>query len=337
MTTPHAKGSELERRIGEYLQSHGYTVSLNEFRTGRSGAKHELDVVGRKHDGITNYELIVECKAWKRAIDKDVVFKLSSELSDIGAAKGVIISLSGWTEQAEQSARNVNIELWGPKELSERFGELTVNNLHQLSTPVMSSGLTNKVDREDATYQIANSVKGIFGLGREEVNLVRRLWLPTWTLKIGTTRNHGVVRKTSHITHHWNSYEALSANCLANDSEKPNFVEIDISEDTIKPMLKVSEIEGYLRNAITAFNKAKDQQAKTRASVTLRRLGLTPPFAALTIESSQLTYYPIWIGVLSRGKQERVIAVNGLSGDIMKRTSTTLTAKIQHVRESVRN
>ena len=64
------RGRALEQQIGAFLTQHGYAVRCNVMVEGRSGARHELDVVGDKSDGLTTFRLVVECKAWKAPIDK---------------------------------------------------------------------------------------------------------------------------------------------------------------------------------------------------------------------------------------------------------------------------
>src|SRR5438270_12847579 len=122
MSFDATKGHSFEQQIASFLGEHGYAVSTNVRIPGRSGAIHELDVIGDKSDGLTSYRLIVECKAWVSAIDKDIVYKLAAELADLGAARGIIVTLAGWTVQAEQAATQANIELWGPNELRSRLG-----------------------------------------------------------------------------------------------------------------------------------------------------------------------------------------------------------------------
>ena len=50
MSDARDKGSELKRRIAAYLRTHDYDVATNVVREGRSGARHELDVVAKKTD-----------------------------------------------------------------------------------------------------------------------------------------------------------------------------------------------------------------------------------------------------------------------------------------------
>jgi hypothetical protein len=95
VSTTHERGRELEQLLGGYLALHNYQVCHNVVIEGRSGARHELDVVGDKSDGLSCFRLVVDCKAWNAAIDKDIVYKPAGVLADLGVAKGVIAALFG--------------------------------------------------------------------------------------------------------------------------------------------------------------------------------------------------------------------------------------------------
>lgn len=63
--TDRQKGAELEQRISAVMSANGYSTRTNVFLGGRSGARHEIDVIGSKSDGLTTLSVAVECKAWE--------------------------------------------------------------------------------------------------------------------------------------------------------------------------------------------------------------------------------------------------------------------------------
>lgn len=79
--------------------------------TGKSGAKHQLDVFFKLSDGINDYKTYVECKYRKNNINKDHVMKVSTIVEDCNLNKGVIVSKKGFTPQAILVAEAKNIEL----------------------------------------------------------------------------------------------------------------------------------------------------------------------------------------------------------------------------------
>ena len=78
---------------------------------GKSGARHQIDVLASHGDGIHTYRTAIECKYWDTKIDKEPVAKLSVILDDIGIEKGVLVSVRGFTTDAEHLARSKNISL----------------------------------------------------------------------------------------------------------------------------------------------------------------------------------------------------------------------------------
>lgn len=78
------KGQELERKIESFFQLNGYKTQRNVVLEGKSGGKHEIDVLAEKSDGITTFRVMVECKAWNKPIEKDVVSKVSYVVRDLG-------------------------------------------------------------------------------------------------------------------------------------------------------------------------------------------------------------------------------------------------------------
>ena len=78
---------------------------------GKSGVSHQIDVLTSHSDGIHEYRTAIECKHWEKKVDKDPVAKLSVILDDTQIEKGVIVSKSGFTPDAEDLARSKNISL----------------------------------------------------------------------------------------------------------------------------------------------------------------------------------------------------------------------------------
>jgi hypothetical protein len=50
----------------------GYETRRNVILEGRSGGRHEIDVMATKSDGVSTFKVFVECKAWNMPIEKDV-------------------------------------------------------------------------------------------------------------------------------------------------------------------------------------------------------------------------------------------------------------------------
>ena len=80
---------------------------------GKSGARHEFDVVGDPTASPAPTSTRRRVQGLGPPIDKDVVYKLRGELSEVGAARGVIVAPAGWTADAAAVASHLHIDLWG--------------------------------------------------------------------------------------------------------------------------------------------------------------------------------------------------------------------------------
>lgn len=78
---------------------------------GQSGASHQIDVLASHSDGVHTYKTAIECKFWDKKVSKDAVFKLSGILTDAKLDRGVLVSKSGFTENATAIANTENIKL----------------------------------------------------------------------------------------------------------------------------------------------------------------------------------------------------------------------------------
>ncbi len=78
---------------------------------GKSGVSHQIDVLTSHSDGVHEYKTAIECKHREKKVDKDPIAKLSVILDDTQIEKGVIVSKSGFTSDAEDLARSRNISL----------------------------------------------------------------------------------------------------------------------------------------------------------------------------------------------------------------------------------
>lgn len=119
----YEKGVELEKLISRLFLSKGYDVKHNVKFQGRSGVEHQIDVYAEYKAPLHVSRIIIECKAHDKPIDKSVVMKLIQELQDIGVDKGILITTSYFTPDAESTAKGYPIDLWDYTKLREILSE----------------------------------------------------------------------------------------------------------------------------------------------------------------------------------------------------------------------
>jgi hypothetical protein len=86
-------------------------VTHNERIRGRSGERRQLDVTIRKSVGTEEVLVVVECKVYNRPVDIKAVEQFIGMLQDVSAARGVMVSSSGYTKGARSKAAEYGITL----------------------------------------------------------------------------------------------------------------------------------------------------------------------------------------------------------------------------------
>lgn len=96
---------------------------------GKSGVSHQLDVLTEHDCGIHSYKTAIECKYWKEKVQKDTVAKLAEILEDGHIEKGVVVSKSGFTDDAVSFAKYKNISLIELREPTDADWEGRIKNI----------------------------------------------------------------------------------------------------------------------------------------------------------------------------------------------------------------
>jgi hypothetical protein len=88
-------------------------VTENEIITGKSGQPRQIDVAIRTTvDGAYPILVIIECKDYTRAVGIGKVDELIGKIDDVQAVMGVLVSNSGFTEDANhRAAQDVRVQL----------------------------------------------------------------------------------------------------------------------------------------------------------------------------------------------------------------------------------
>ena len=109
---------EYEAYVGELVCKLDFAktgkIEMNRrFEGVRQPGTYEIDVALEVQLAeAINFLLIVECKNWKRPVDRPVVQKLAQTRDAISADKAAIVSPVGFTEEAKSVARSLGVALW---------------------------------------------------------------------------------------------------------------------------------------------------------------------------------------------------------------------------------
>lgn len=91
---------------------------------GYSGVRHQIDVLTSETDHTGTYRTAIECKYWDKKVNKDIVMKLLGIMNDTDINRGIIVSKSGYTPDAQLFAKHNNILIVKLREAGKEDKEL---------------------------------------------------------------------------------------------------------------------------------------------------------------------------------------------------------------------
>jgi general secretion pathway protein E len=102
--------SGLETQIKEYLEMQGYAVTEGARLLGKSGIEHTFDMLARRDDGFTTYDVAIGIAAGgDREVEAGSIFTLANKAYDCGILDRILIAVPELSEEAKQLARKQRI------------------------------------------------------------------------------------------------------------------------------------------------------------------------------------------------------------------------------------
>jgi len=90
---------------------------------GESGVTHQIDVLTSVTDDTSTFQTAIECKYLNKKVDKETVMKLLGILVDTHIQRGIIVSKSGYTPDAQKYAKHYNILIVQLREAGKEYPE----------------------------------------------------------------------------------------------------------------------------------------------------------------------------------------------------------------------
>ena len=87
--------------------------------TGSSGATRQIDVLIKHKNGPYDYLTLIECKYWKKKVERANIDVLYAGMQDLNASKGVFFTTQGYQSGAEQYAKSKGITIFVIRELTD--------------------------------------------------------------------------------------------------------------------------------------------------------------------------------------------------------------------------
>ncbi len=327
---PGERGRDLERRVADYFSVHGYEVRRNVLLVGRSGARHEVDVLAERTDPAVSVSVVVECKARTDAITTEPVARLDWMARDLTLDKAVLVCPGGISPAAAESARDLGIEVWGGAEVGARLGAVTAG-----PPTVAPAGLAWPVvmDTASAGRIVNRESGGLLGLGREHVSAEGPCWLGWHALELSEPVREGRLRPRLRTRRHWLLYDTLEGGLVRPAADDPaDQLEQRPLEGARLPLVMTAErVVGSIRQAAARRDEVVSESARRRHEQRLERLGIARDAEAPRVERRRLAWQPLWLAVLEGRGGRRIVAVDLSLGRRDDEVEELLTGQISTV------
>jgi len=101
----------------DLLRRHGYEVTENAAVMGRSGAKHCIDILATRDDGIVTHSIAIGVEIAREKVGLDRILDFDVKAYDSGIHDKVLIIIPGLSEEAEKFASYHNIKVFKREDL----------------------------------------------------------------------------------------------------------------------------------------------------------------------------------------------------------------------------
>jgi general secretion pathway protein E len=105
-------GPELGTQIREYLEKQGYDVTEGAKLFGKSGIEHTFDMLARRDDGFTSYNVAIGIAAdGDREAQAGTIFTLANKAYDCGILDRILVAAPELSQEAKELARKQRIRV----------------------------------------------------------------------------------------------------------------------------------------------------------------------------------------------------------------------------------
>ncbi len=104
----------------QHLQQYGYEVKEKARIKGKSGARHTIDVLATKDDGIITHHIAIGIAEGKQPVPLERIFEFDDKAYDIGILDKAFIASPGLSPEARQFARRQKIKVFNVRQLENK-------------------------------------------------------------------------------------------------------------------------------------------------------------------------------------------------------------------------
>jgi general secretion pathway protein E len=151
---------ELGTQIREYLEKQGYEVTEGARLVGKSGVEHTFDMVARRDDGFTSYNVAIGvAAAGDKEMEAGAIFNLANKAYDCGILDRILVADPELSQEAKQLARKQRIAVVDGQQIEQLLTakpELPVKVEAPVSLGTKEELIKSLADRG---YQVRRKIK----------------------------------------------------------------------------------------------------------------------------------------------------------------------------------
>jgi hypothetical protein len=324
----------LKKDIEKYLELNGYETEIDITVEGRSGAKHKIDVLAVKTDAIAKVKIAIDFKRWNKSIGKSAISKFKRVLNDIGADKGIIISLSskfGFSYSAKIIAEEFNVELWDRIQLARRLETVeTLSQLYQLEAKPERLILTMspKITIDEAANIVVEAKRQT-----EKAEFTRFSYLPFYLFQFTCSVKKGFIRKKESVKVLWSLCEGIEGKHYPMTDSSVRFTDIHSESfnkeaPIIAPKVNIEKLRKEIEEACSQLDLSH-KAVQNLYDVIERTLGGLD--AKPRIHSVKELYYPFYVALLKNENGARWFVIDGYSGEHNEEMSDTFNRNFSYM------
>jgi len=322
---------QLAAAVADHLAAHGYRVTRGVSLRGRSGARHDIDVLAERSDPVTSYRLMVQCSGARVPIDDNVVAGAHLAMVDTGMSKVIVVSLKGWRFDVEAQAGRLGVDLWGPDEIEHRLGSLPGVQSEE-SGEGATVGLPVNMTQQAAAQLIRRESRGALGIGREAVLWIRPYWLPFHRIRTRHTREEKERFQRAHLRarEYWNVYDGLEGSLVAQWDGEPRLVPTS-GGTVVRPRVPDLAIVRTIEEIARSLSEAAAPEDRERLEEALRALGIPLPVTFFDLSPGGEIYMPFFLALVRSRDGDRVVAVDAHEQDVSEAMSRIAMKHLGHI------
>lgn len=305
----------------------GYRVERNVIVAGRSGARHEVDVLAARDDGLVTSRVAVECKNREAPADTAVVARLRLMRDDLDVSEVLLVAPGGWTPAAERGAAHAGVRLWGPRELAGRMGRAAVTGLTApAAAGPAAEGLPRRIGAAEGRRRLRVHAGGVLGMSRDRLEWDSPAWLPVHEVTAVVTVLHGRVRPRPHALRAHLAFDGVAGSALARAATAAPTVPVVLDAPALVEATPPRAMTDAIARALARRDAAVQPATRARHAAALEALLLEPDALDVRVEAVRTYHAPVHLALLRRrAGHERIAVLDAGTGRVDAALSDALT------------